>query len=231
MKPAEAGAGSPRPLDLAAFASSCTLHGLGQVFVPGAMTPRRAVWAGAFVAALGAFLYQVGERVAFYAQYPHVTALDEQESRQLPFPAITLCNFNRIRRSRLTPDDLYWLGPELLGVQRADFARYLAALGRPADFAGFFPSKSFDLRAFYQRAGHALPDMLLSCRFRARECGPENFTTVSRAEPLRGGSPGPATLARSWCGRPAHGASGAQLEAPAEPSPWRPPLPQDLLPP
>lgn len=62
---------------------------------------------------------------------------------------------------------------------REDFPRYLRALGRPPDLAGFFPSKSYDLGAFYQRAGHPTPEMLLRCRSCGRDCGPENSTTVS----------------------------------------------------
>uniref|UniRef100_A0A8B9CJ75 Acid sensing ion channel subunit 3 n=1 Tax=Anser brachyrhynchus TaxID=132585 RepID=A0A8B9CJ75_9AVES len=173
------GSGARGAASLAAFASSCTLHGLGHVFVPGAPAPRRLLWAGAFLASLGAFLLQAGERVRHYAAYPHVTMLDEAESRVLVFPAVTLCNYNRIRRSQLTPNDLFWLGKELLAVEREDFSRYLRALGQPADFTGFFPSKSYDLAAFYQRAGHPIHDMLLSCRFRGQDCGPENFTAVS----------------------------------------------------
>lgn len=173
------GTGAHGAASLAAFARSCTLHGLGHVFVPGTPAPRRLLWAGAFLASLGAFLLQAGERVRHFAAYPHVTVLDEAESRVLAFPAVTLCNYNRIRRSQLTPNDLFWLGKELLAVEREDFSRYLRALGQPADFTGFFPSKSYDLAAFYQRAGHPIRDMLLSCRFRGRDCGPENFTAVS----------------------------------------------------
>ncbi|XP_040405232.1 acid-sensing ion channel 3 isoform X2 [Cygnus olor] len=175
---AQPGSGARGAASLAAFASSCTLHGLGHVFVPGAPAPRRLLWAGAFLASLGAFLLQAGERVRHYAAYPHVTMLDEAESRVLVFPAVTLCNYNRVRRSQLTPNDLFWLGKELLAVEREDFSRYLRALGQPADFTGFFPSKSYDLAAFYQRAGHPIHDMLLSCRFRGQDCGPENFTAI-----------------------------------------------------
>uniref|UniRef100_A0A8C8BLY5 Acid-sensing ion channel 3 n=1 Tax=Otus sunia TaxID=257818 RepID=A0A8C8BLY5_9STRI len=164
---------------LAAFARSCTLHGLGRVFAPGAPALHRLLWAGAFLASLGIFLLQAGERVRRYATYPHVTVLDEAESRVLAFPAITLCNYNRARRSQLTPNDLFWLGGELLAVGREDFPHYLRALGLPPDLAGFFPSKSYDLGAFYQRAGHPIHEMLLRCRFRGQDCGPENFTAVS----------------------------------------------------
>ncbi|XP_061305680.1 acid-sensing ion channel 4-like [Pezoporus flaviventris] len=173
--------GSQEAATFTSFARSCTLHGLGRIFAPGAPAPRRLLWAGAFLASLGTFLLQAGQRVRHYAAYPRITALDEAQSRVLVFPAITLCNYNRIRRSQLTLNDLFWLGGDLLAVGTEDFPRYLHALGRTPNLDGFFPSKSYDLGAFYQRAGHPIHEMLLRCRFRGWDCGPENFTTVSAA--------------------------------------------------
>ncbi|KQK82945.1 acid-sensing ion channel 3 [Amazona aestiva] len=117
-EPRGPGAGARGAATFASFARSCTLHGLGRIFA--------------------------GQRVRHYTAYPRITALDEAQSRVLTFPAITLCNYNRIRRSQLTLNDL----------------------------------KSYDLGAFYQRAGHPIQEMLLRCRFRGRDCGPENFTTI-----------------------------------------------------
>ncbi|XP_015264107.1 PREDICTED: acid-sensing ion channel 3 [Gekko japonicus] len=172
---------SPKASDVVNFAGSCTLHGVSHVFLPGPFTPRRLAWAGAVLAAVGIFLYQVAERVQYYQEYHHVTMLDEEEGKRLLFPAITLCNYNRIRRSRLTRNDLHWLGPEMLGVAPPDFPDYLRALGWPETDAsppGFFPTRTFSMLDFVQRTGHTLEDMLLDCRFRTRECGPENFTAI-----------------------------------------------------
>ncbi|KAH0627740.1 hypothetical protein JD844_003881 [Phrynosoma platyrhinos] len=176
---------APKASHLETFASSCTLHGLSHVFLPGPFTPRRLAWAGAVLAAMLIFLYQVAERVRYYREYHHVTMLDEEEGQLLIFPAVSLCNFNRIRRSRLTPDDLRWVGRELLGLEPRDFPLYLQALGGPAaaETPGLFPSTTFDMRDFVERTGHSLEEMLLGCRFGGRECGPENFTTVSLGHP------------------------------------------------
>ncbi|XP_055990787.1 acid-sensing ion channel 3 [Sorex fumeus] len=167
-----------RASDIRVFASSCTLHGLAHVFGPGSATPRRALWAGAVLLALGAFLFQVVGRVRYYGEFHHKTALDERESHRLTFPAVTLCNVNALRRSRLTPNDLHWAGPALLGLHAAHHAAFLRALGRPPAPPGFMPSPTFDVGRLYARAGHALEDMLLDCRFRGRPCGPENFTAI-----------------------------------------------------
>lgn len=173
---------SPKAANVAAFASACTLHGINHVFLPGPLTPRRVAWAAAVLAALGIFLYQVADRVQYYRQYHHVTKLDEEDEKRLIFPAVTFCNYNRVRRSRLTRNDLHWLGRELLGVEAPNQLLYFQALGQPeseASLAGFFPSRSFDMQEFFRRTGHSLEDMILACHFRTRECGPENFTTVS----------------------------------------------------
>lgn len=208
-EPQGPGAGAQGAATFTSFARSCTLHGLGRIFVPGAPAPRRLLWAGAFLASLGTFLLQAGQRVRHYAAYPRVTALDEAQSRVLIFPAITLCNYNRIRRSQLTLNDLFWLGGDLLAVGTEDFPHYLHALGRTPNLDGFFPSKSYDLGAFYQRAGHPIDEMLLRCRFRGRDCGPENFTTVSAAAMAMATTTAGSALGRAWAGPQSRAGFGA----------------------
>ncbi|XP_072820291.1 acid-sensing ion channel 3 isoform X3 [Vicugna pacos] len=179
MKPPSGPEEAQRPAsDICVFASSCTMHGLGHVFGPGGLTLRRGLWAAAVLLSLATFLYQVAERVCYYREFHHETALEERESYRLTFPAVTLCNINPLRRSRLTPNDLHWAGPVLLGLDPAEHAAYLRALGRPPAPPGFMPSPTFDLARLYARAGHALEDMLLDCRYRSWPCGPENFTTI-----------------------------------------------------
>lgn len=180
MKPHPRPEEAQRPAsDIRVFASSCTLHGLGHIFGPGGLTPRRGLWAAAVLLSLATFLYQVAERVRYYGEFHHETALDEHESHLLTFPAITLCNINPLRRSRLTPNDLHWAGPALLGVEPAEHSAFLRALGRSPAPPGFMPSPTFDMARLYARAGHSLEDMLLDCRYRGWPCGPENFTVVS----------------------------------------------------
>uniref|UniRef100_G3W6Y0 Acid sensing ion channel subunit 3 n=1 Tax=Sarcophilus harrisii TaxID=9305 RepID=G3W6Y0_SARHA len=164
--------------DICVFASSCTLHGLSHVFGAGGLTLRRGLWAGAMLLSLTAFLYQVAERIEYYGQFHHVTVLDEHESHHLVFPAVTLCNINPLRRSRITPNDLHWAGPALLGLESGEHAAYLKELGQPPAPQGFMPSATYDLAELFARAGHTMDDMLLDCRYRGRPCGPSNFTRI-----------------------------------------------------
>nr|XP_012641635.1 acid-sensing ion channel 3 isoform X2 [Microcebus murinus] len=178
MKPPGPEEARLRASDLHVFASSCTLHGLGHVFGPGRLTVRRGLWAVAVLLSVATFLYQVADRVSYYQEFHHQTALDERESHRLTFPAITLCNINPLRRSRLTHNDLHWAGPALLGLDPAEHTAFLRALGRPPAPPGFMPSPTFDMAQLYARAGHTLDDMLLDCSYRGQPCGPENFTAI-----------------------------------------------------
>uniref|UniRef100_A0A8C9Q899 Acid sensing ion channel subunit 3 n=1 Tax=Spermophilus dauricus TaxID=99837 RepID=A0A8C9Q899_SPEDA len=179
MKPPSGLEEARRPAsDIRVFASSCTLHGLGHVFGPGGLTLRRGLWATAVLLSLAAFLYQVAERVRYYGEFHHETTLDECESHRLTFPAVTLCNINPLRRSRLTPNDLHWAGPSLLGLDPGEHTAFLRSLGRPPAPPGFMPSPTFDMEQLYARAGHSIEDMLLDCRYRGQPCGPENFTVI-----------------------------------------------------
>uniref|UniRef100_A0A8D0MQY2 Acid-sensing ion channel 3 n=1 Tax=Sus scrofa TaxID=9823 RepID=A0A8D0MQY2_PIG len=126
MKPPSGPEEAQRPAsDIRVFASNCSMHGLGHIFGPGGLTPRRGLWAAAVLLSLATFLYQVAGRVRYYGEFHHETALEERESHRLTFPAVTLCNINALRRSRLTPNDLHWAGPGLLGLEPAEHAAYL----------------------------------------------------------------------------------------------------------
>ncbi|XP_074049466.1 acid-sensing ion channel 3 [Macrotis lagotis] len=164
--------------DICVFANNCTLHGLSHVFRPGGLTLRRGLWAGAVLLSLTTFLYQVAERIEYYGQFHHVTVLDEHESHHLVFPAVTLCNLNALRRSQITPNDLHWAGPALLGLEPKEHAEYLKALGQAPAPSGFMPSATYDLKDLYTRAGHTIEDMLLNCHYRGQPCGPGNFTKI-----------------------------------------------------
>ncbi|KAK9953079.1 hypothetical protein ABG768_017104 [Culter alburnus] len=169
----------PRPSDITVFGANCTLHGLSHIFLPGGVTFRRLLWAAAFLSSLSIFLYQVAGAVMDYLSYPHVTILDEMDSPVMYFPAITLCNYNSFRRSKMIRNDLFWMAG-LLGVEQSDFDDFMAALGQPPDNSKFFPSKTFNMLEFVQRTSHSIDEMLLDCKYRGKDCGAENFTTVSK---------------------------------------------------
>ncbi|NXG89858.1 ASIC2 protein, partial [Stercorarius parasiticus] len=144
------------------------------------------LWTLAFVGSLGLLLVESSDRVAFYFSYQHVTKVDEVVANSLVFPAVTICNLNEFRFSRLTTNDLYHAG-ELLALldvnlqipnpHLADPA-VLAILQEKANFKQYKP-KVFNMQEFLARVGHDLKDMMLYCKFKGQECSHEDFKTVS----------------------------------------------------
>ncbi|XP_077123873.1 acid-sensing ion channel 1C-like [Ranitomeya variabilis] len=155
--------------DLTVFAGSSTLHGISHVFLPGGVTPRRVFWACAFLSSLSCFLFQVVDRIIYYSEYHHVTTLDEMESSLMTFPAVTICNYNKFRLSRMTTRDVENMGAILGLHNHMDELR--GVIQNVSD-----PEAPFSLREFYERTGHSIEDMVLECRYRNRECGASNFS-------------------------------------------------------
>lgn len=177
---------SIRPSNLQAFANISTLHGMSHIFAYGHMTFRRFLWTLSFLGSLGLLMLVCMDRVLYYLEYPHVTKLDEVAATNLTFPAVTFCNLNEFRFSKITRNDLYHVG-ELLALLNNNYQianphladpEVLAALKEKANFQTFKP-KLFNMTDFYNRTGHDINDMLLQCTFRGEDCYPVNFSTVS----------------------------------------------------
>lgn len=163
--------------DLATFFSNCSLHGANHVFLEGKKFGiRQGLWALVFTMALSAFLLQVADRIIFYLQFARITMLDEKSAPNMTFPAVTICNYNFVRKSQMSYSDLIFMGP-LLGFEEG------MAPGFPlAPEPDRLPGSRFSLDEFYNRTRHRMEDMLLECNFRGLDCGPESFREVRRTQ-------------------------------------------------
>ncbi|XP_030072974.1 acid-sensing ion channel 1C-like [Microcaecilia unicolor] len=176
---------SESPTSLVVFANNGTLHGLSHIFTYGPVTLRRCLWTLIFLGSFSLLLLVFMERVSYYFSYPHVTKLDEVAARNLTFPAITLCNLNEFRFSKVTRNDMYHMG-ELLSLlnDRYELANpamadpeVLAVLRDKTNFKNF-KAKPFNMMDFYNRTGHDIQEMLLDCEFRGIRCSAFNFSTI-----------------------------------------------------
>ncbi|KAB5537101.1 hypothetical protein PHYPO_G00114950 [Pangasianodon hypophthalmus] len=175
-----------RPAPIEVFASRSTLHGIAHMFTYERLCVRRCLWIIFFAGSLSFLVFVCADRVRFYLQYPHVTKLDEVSTPLMTFPAVTFCNLNSFRFSRVTRNDLYHAG-ELLALLNGRYEirdthlveeSVLETLKVKADFLTFKP-RPFNMREFYDRTGHDIKDMLLSCYYRGDKCSAEDFKVVS----------------------------------------------------
>lgn len=79
--------------------------------------------------------------------------------------------------------------------------KQLEILQDKANFRSFKP-KPFNMREFYDRAGHDIRDMLLSCQFRGEVCSAEDFKVVSESPGAAANQPGPQRSGRLGAGGP-----------------------------
>nr|CBN80783.1 Amiloride-sensitive cation channel 2-A, neuronal [Dicentrarchus labrax] len=172
--------------DLAAFFDGCSLHGANHVFVEDKKFGiRQGLWAVVFTMALSAFLFQVADRIMYYLQYDRITLLDEKVANNMTFPAVTICNYNFVRKSQMSYSDLIFMGP-LLGFEEgmapgAGGEPPWSPLSRILDFNHFLPpprESQPSMRQLLDRLGHQLEEMLLYCRYQGELCGPRNFSTI-----------------------------------------------------
>ncbi|KAG5836448.1 hypothetical protein ANANG_G00254850 [Anguilla anguilla] len=106
---------SNKPVPIEVFASRSTLHGFSHMFTYERICIKRCLWILFFLGSASFLVYVCVDRVQYYFEYPHVTKLDEVAAPLMIFPAITVCNLNSFRFSRVTRNDLYHAG-ELLAL-------------------------------------------------------------------------------------------------------------------
>lgn len=178
---------APSALSLEEFAKTSTLHGISHIFQHGHYTVRHLLWTLAFLGSLGFLIHVYTERVDFYFQYPHATALEEEPLYNMTFPAVTICNLNRLRFSQLSGHDLYWAGEFLGFLDSSDNVAALdhtdvevrEMLSRKLKESRGERNLPFDFKELHKRAGHQMDQMLLECKFANRSCNASDFRTVS----------------------------------------------------
>ncbi|XP_071490087.1 epithelial sodium channel subunit alpha-like [Diadema antillarum] len=82
------------------FAMTTTAHGIPRVYSAKSVV-EKLFWICAFCGCLGVFLFQGTKLLQDFMSYPYTTRTDIITESSLRFPAITVCNVNMMRRSRL----------------------------------------------------------------------------------------------------------------------------------
>ncbi|RXM33178.1 Acid-sensing ion channel 2 [Acipenser ruthenus] len=131
-------------------------------------------------------------RILYLMSYPAVTKIHMVWAQNLSFPAVTICNHNLFRMSRLTKMDLYYSGYWLdllhmnhsvnnnsLQVLRDDRKKMFMDL---MDFNHYTPPAHFMVNTteMMNRLSHQMDEMLLECKFQGGNCTFRNFTPVRK---------------------------------------------------
>ncbi|CBY38389.1 unnamed protein product, partial [Oikopleura dioica] len=171
---------------------SSTLHGISNICYAGRIDLKKIVWAVVFVAAVGFFATHTLEAIQRFRERPHTTIIDELESEEpMDFPALTICNLNSNRLSKLTVDDIYHIGfINGLITKNRTYSPFLqpntgkmlseTLKKKIAQVVNGYqsPYAQFDMFEYSDRTGHEFNSVVVDCKYRGESCKGDDFWTT-----------------------------------------------------
>ena len=142
------------------FVSQTTLHGFHFVFESNSR-PRRVLWTCLLLSCAAFLSAQVYISLNKYFQYETKTVKHLVIPKKVPFPAISICNQNMLRKS------------EIMGTEAQ---LYLDNIDPYKKSKGTI-SQSFDLEKTVKEKGLGVSAMLQDCEFSGQPCGQQNFSS------------------------------------------------------
>ncbi|CAH1267924.1 ASIC5 [Branchiostoma lanceolatum] len=159
------------PLDYE-FATNTTCHGAAKI-ANAHNRVHRLLWAMVFLGSFSVCVWWIADRVGNYYGYRTNTEISRRFEDKLIFPAVTVCNFNRYRASKASPDTLEHLW-ELLNLHTA-----LVNRGNTSYDTSLWDSPPINATEFAdltRQAGFRLDDdTLIMCKWRDVDCHQEDF--------------------------------------------------------
>ncbi|XP_070536003.1 acid-sensing ion channel 2-like [Ptychodera flava] len=144
---------------------------------------RKLLWALVVLASFGILLQQCIKAAINYGEFHHVTKVDVEYVQHMPFPAITICNFNKYRKSAITPADMVHVGKPL-GLMDEDgnlnsdlfseeFVRQMKDLDWDSE-----EKKRFNYTEFTYRVGSQVKETIVECTWNGHKCTEHDFVKV-----------------------------------------------------
>ena len=139
------------------YTSRTTFHGVHYVFHVGSKL-RRTIWLLFLLTSFTYFLFSSWKLYSRYRSYPISTKNKIVYPDEMLFPAITICNFNRFRKSQI-------------GLLQQEVKEKNLS-GRIVD--------DRDFSDFFLKFGHKMDEegMLLDCKWRGKNCSSKDFIST-----------------------------------------------------
>lgn len=154
------------------FLEGCTLHGFHYCF-SGNPPLRRLIWIVLLLGAFSLFFEKCSESITSYFQYPFTTTTLLMYNESLPFPAISLCNTNDARLSKMngTIMDRYFRAESKMKGSN------------PNDTNLHFQITGDLMKSTLDNAKHQLHEMIKECKWQDKTpCTWKNFSEFKTAE-------------------------------------------------
>ena len=155
------------------YIDNTTTHGVVRIF-SGRSKTRRAFWAIVVIIAAGACLYNIVDQMTFYVRSPTAISITQRVNHQgeLTFPAVTVCNLNRFKRSvyeSLIADD-----EGALSALRELFASPSSVCNNHT-VTDFLNQGNVSFRHIQDVARHQAKDLIVHCTYAGEDCSHTDF--------------------------------------------------------
>ena len=149
------------------FVHSTTTHGVIHIFT-GKSKIRRFLWLVLVLTSAGGCLYDIAISIHRLTQGDTDTRVSIQEPEIVIFPAVTLCNLNIIRKSRVSSE----LEKLIENIYESDQQCNESVNFDFTDTGASFPDLLWNGR-------HTAEDTIVRCSFKGKNCSHINFTSTS----------------------------------------------------
>ena len=149
------------------FTESTTLHGIQNVFRTGSSKKRRIIWLLCLLFAFACYVKFTQILISSFLSYDVITHVTIVNQDAASFPAVTICNFNSLRREYSEQTKMSKILSSFPGKSLS--LEDISALGNLTETS---------MDKIFRDGGHKLSEMLYLCNFRGKNCHAQNFTPV-----------------------------------------------------
>lgn len=149
------------------FGSYTTLHGFHFVFDSGSMI-RRIIWVTLILLGICFLFFQFRDNYRKLRSNRSVIGKDLEHSQKMLFPAITICNQNMMRKSKIMGTD---------AQTYLDQQDHVKAKVSGKNFLEKEISPDFNVEESVRKNSHNLSEMMKECSWQKQPCTTANFTT------------------------------------------------------
>ncbi|XP_078361330.1 acid-sensing ion channel 3-like [Oculina patagonica] len=150
------------------FGSYTTLHGFHFVFDSGSMI-RRIIWVTLILLGICFLFFQFRDNYRKLRSNRSVIGKDLEHSQEMLFPAITICNQNMMRKSKIMGTD----AQTFLDQQDDVKAKVSGKTSLEKEI-----SPNFNVEESVRKNSHNLSEMMKECSWQKEPCTTANFTSV-----------------------------------------------------